>query len=111
MEVGDLTATGPFVAVDFLVDSGAFFTVLPEKHWKELGLEAKGNHRFSLADGTVVERPVGYALIRYGDLEGPCKIILGERDDSPLLGATALETLGLVLDPLKRRLMPAHMML
>lgn len=38
-------------------------------------------------------------------------MIFGETDDEPLLGATTLEGLGLVLDPFKRRLLPMRMLL
>ena len=110
MEVSALDGKS-FRKVDFLVDSGAFLTVLPEKEWKAIKLKSKGEQSFSLADGRVIKRKVGYALIRYGKHEGPCKVVLGEVDDSPLLGVTALEALGLVLDPLKRKLYEPQMML
>ena len=35
----------------------------------------------------------------------------GEQGDEPLLGATSLESIGLVLDPFKRRLIPMRMLL
>ena len=37
--------------------------------------------------------------------------IFGEEGDEPLLGATTLGSLGLVLDPFKRRLIPMRMVL
>ena len=42
---------------------------------------------------------------------GPAPVIFGEKGDEPLLGATTLESLGLVLDPFKRRLLPMRMLL
>jgi predicted aspartyl protease len=66
---------------------------------------------FSLADGTTVTRKVGDAYFEInGDL-GPAPVIFGEKGDEPLLGATTLESLGLVLDPFKRRLIPMRMVL
>jgi len=95
--------------LDFLVDSGALYTVLPHTTWKRLGIEPRQRLPFSLADGTVIEREVGYASLTYAGTEGPCKVILGEPNDEPLLGATSLETLGYVLDPLRRRIIRARM--
>ena len=95
--------------LDFLVDSGALYTVLPNATWKKLGIEGRGKVPFSLADGTVIEREVGFASLTYAGTEGPCKVVLGELNDEPLLGATALEILGYVLDPLQRRIKPARM--
>jgi hypothetical protein len=37
--------------------------------------------------------------------------IFGEAGDEPLLGATTLESIGLTLDPFKRRLIPMRMLL
>jgi hypothetical protein len=38
-------------------------------------------------------------------------VIFGEEGDEPLLGATTLESLGLVFDPFKRRLLPMRMLI
>jgi len=38
-------------------------------------------------------------------------VVLGRADDRPLLGAVTLETLGLVLHPLTRRLVPMRLLL
>ena len=38
--------------LQFLVDSGAIYTLLPEKDWKAIGLKAKRRMTFTLADGT-----------------------------------------------------------
>jgi len=38
-------------------------------------------------------------------------VIFGEEGDKPLLGATNLESIGLILDPFKRRLIPMRMLL
>lgn len=38
-------------------------------------------------------------------------VVLGEGDDGPLLGAVTLETLGMMLNPLNRELVPMRLML
>ena len=43
-------ATGESVDVDFLVDSGAKYTLLPHDVWTKLGLRPKWRMRFQLAD-------------------------------------------------------------
>jgi predicted aspartyl protease len=93
-----------------LVDSGASYTVLPEKVWKGLGLRPKRELTFTLADGTELPRKVSECLIRYNGLEGHTPVILGERGDQPLLGAVTLEILGLVLNPFTRTLQPMKLM-
>ena len=92
------------VVEQFLLDSGASHTVLPEAVWKSLGLEAVDHIRIGLADGRVVSRPIGFAMIRFDGHATPSRVILGEADDSMLLGVVTLEEMGLTLDPLKRTL-------
>jgi len=98
---------GKFMEVDFLVDSGATYTVLEKNAWKYLGLKPKREVRLILADGTVIRRYLSEAIIElpgYGEYHSP--VILGEEGDVNLLGTVTLEIFGLILDPLKRELRP-----
>jgi clan AA aspartic protease len=88
----------------FLVDSGAMYTLLPEKDWKSIGLKPKRTMTFTLADGTDVERAISECHIALPQGEGHTPVILGEPGDEALLGAVTLEEFGLVLDPFKRTL-------
>lgn len=96
---------------DFLVDSGAGFTVLPADLVIKLKLKPIYTKEFSLADGRVIKRNIGAALIKFGEEELPSPVILGEKNDSGLLGALTLETFGLALDPFERKLYKAKLML
>lgn len=97
--------------VEFLVDSGAVYTLLPEKDWKAIGLKPKRRMTFTLADGTKVERAVSECHISLLEGDGHTPVILGQPGDEPLLGAVTLEILGLVLNPFKRSLEPMRAML
>ncbi len=46
---------------EFLVDSGAHYTVLPEPIVKKLQLKPIYLQDFSLADGRTIKRPIGSA--------------------------------------------------
>lgn len=93
----------------FLVDSGASLTVLPEALWRALRLKAVDRVTIRLADGRVEQRPVGFALATIGNKTVPTQVILGEADDSKLVGVLTLEEMGLVLNPLKRTLEAAEL--
>ena len=97
--------------VRFLVDSGAVYTLLPEKAWKAIGLRPKRKMTFTLADGTKVERQISECHISLPQGDAHTPVILGEADDEALLGAVTLEILGLVLNPFKRSLQPMRAML
>ena len=45
--------------LQFLVDSGTSYTVLPKSVWKKLKLKSKRVAQFVLADGTKIDRHIG----------------------------------------------------
>jgi len=97
--------------LDFLIDSGAIYSVVPAPILRGLGIKAVTRQDFRLADGTKIVRRKGVALFKYGKQKGGADVIFGEPGDSILLGALTLEALGLALDPLKRELKPLPMIL
>lgn len=96
---------------EFLVDSGALYTVIPKNIWQNLNLKPDRKQKFSLADGTVIERKIGSAFVEYQGTRTATPVVLGEKHDSQLLGIITLEALGLVLNPFERKLYPAKLML
>ena len=103
--------TGKSQTVNFLVDSGAAYSLIPRKVWKQIGLKPKRAMSFTLADGTTIERDVSECHIALAGEEGHTPVILGQPGDEPLLGVVTLENLGLVLDPFKRTLQAMKMRL
>lgn len=89
---------------EFLVDSGATFTVVPEDKLKKLGIKPQREETFVLADGSSIKRLVGSALYEFQRREAAAPVLFGKKGDSQLLGIFTLEALGLMLDPLKRTL-------
>ena len=92
--------------VKFFVDSGAVHSLVPRKILQDLGITPTQVQAFSMVDATEIEREVGYALFTYQDKTAPAPVIFGEPGDEPLLGATTLENMSLVLDPFQRELRP-----
>lgn len=99
------------ILVDFLIDSGAVYSLVPKQKLKSLGLKPYKSVDFVLADGTKITRQVGDAYFEYQGEGGSAPVIFGEAGDEPLLGVTTLESLGLVLNPFRRELHPMRMML
>ena len=100
-----LGSRGQEETVNFLVDSGAGYTLLPYPVWQSLGLEPTREETFRLADGTTVARSLSrcYIILPQGEEYTP--VILGEEtDDQALLGVVTLESMGLMLNPFSRTL-------
>lgn len=87
---------------NFLIDSGAVYSVVPATILKKIGIKPQRSEEFSLADGKIITRQVGNVFYEYGGKEAAAPVLFGEKDDYQLLGVVTLEALGLNLDPLKR---------
>ena len=103
LQLGDL-AGQQFLDLEALVDTGATYTSIPENTLAQLGIEMRESRSFELADERVVEYPVGYATIRLEEREIIALVVFAPDGTGPLLGATTLETAGLTVDPIHRRL-------
>ena len=97
--------------VEFLVDSGAAYSVVPRTQLKKLGIKPQSTESFFLANGEEIKREIGNALFEYRGRQRASPVIFGEEGDSNLLGVVTLEALGYVLDPLRRELKPMPMLL
>jgi len=97
--------------VRLLVDSGAVYSVLRKREWRSLGLKPEREMEFVLADGTTLKRGVSEASFELEGRRATSPVVLGESEDEALLGAVTLETLGLQLNPLSRKLQPMRMIL
>lgn len=92
--------------VEFLVDTGAAFTWLPEEIAAAVGLVPHDRRVVRLADGRQVERGLAWARIT---LEGRTDLtlcLIGDRHSQPLLGAFTLEGFSLGVDSTNRQLIP-----
>lgn len=88
----------------FLVDTGATDSLVPRPHLEAIGLKPKGRRTYQLADGSDLVLDVTTADIEFmGEIVGGT-IIFGEADAEALLGVTALESVGIEVDPLNQRL-------
>ena len=88
----------------FLVDTEATDSLVPGPHLDAIGLEPKGKRTYELADGNEISMDVTTAQIEFmGDIVGGT-ILYGAPDTEPLLGVTALESVGIEVDPLNQRL-------
>ena len=111
IEVGNPAKPEVTEKIEFLIDSGAIYSVVPTPILERLGIRPLVEQEFRLANGTKIVRKKGGALFKYGDRIGVADVIFGEEGDSGLLGAFTLEALGLSLDPLRRELKPLPMIL
>ena len=90
-----------------LVDTGAELTWAPAAVLEYLGIARVKKVRFQQASGEVLERWVGFAILRAADTSTTDEMVFGEPSDLVLLGARTLEGMNLTVDLVGRRLVSA----
>ena len=88
----------------FLVDTGAVDCMVPGKHLRALGLKKRGQRLYELADGSEITFDVTIAEIEFMGERVGATVIYGPDDAEPILGVTALESVGIDVDPRSQRL-------
>ncbi len=88
----------------FLVDTGATDTLVPRPHLEAIGLRPKGQRTYQLADGSDLVMDVTTADIGFMGEHVGGTVLFGEPGAEPLLGVTALESVGIEVDPLNQQL-------
>lgn len=92
--------------VALLVDTGATLSWIPTEVLDRLGVPRLARRPFLLADGKMIERDTAGVLMRLNGTDGMVAVVVAETGDAHLLGATALETLGFGIDPIRQQLLP-----
>ena len=88
----------------FLVDTGSTDCVVPGNALRGIGLQPKGRRVYELADGRRETVDITTGDIEFmGEIVG-VTIGFGNDDVEPILGLTALESVGIEVDPLSQRL-------
>jgi clan AA aspartic protease len=88
----------------FLVDTGATDTFAPSSELRKAGIKPVAKTSYELANGEVVEYPYGLAQIEFMGEITAGRVIFGPEDADPLLGVTALESVGIMVDPARKTL-------
>lgn len=112
LEIGNPGNPSVTEKVEFLMLSGAIYSVVPTSTLERLEIWPITAQEFTLANGAkIVCAKKAAALFKQGGRIGRADVIFGEDGDSVLLGAFTLEAPGLVRDLLYRELRPLSMVL
>lgn len=90
-----------------LVDTGSEYSWIARDVLESLGVGVERAQRFRTADGRVVHRVMGYAIVHAGGTRTSDEVVFAEPGDMVLLGAHTLEGLNLRIDLKARQLVPA----
>ena len=94
---------------EFLVDTGATDSMAPAAQLRKAGIKPVGKTVYELADGSVHEYEFGLVVIEFMGEITAGRVIFGPDHAGPILGVTALESVGILVDAARQSLkrMPA----
>lgn len=107
--VRNITGLGEEIAVsNLIVDSSSEYTWILEEKLKKAGVTVrKRDVPFIMANGQVITRDVGYAILRCQGFETVDEVVFAREGDLRLLGSRTLEGFGVVLDAREKKLVAA----
>jgi clan AA aspartic protease len=88
----------------FLVDTGAVDCMVPANALRELGIVPQAKRTYELADGSSISFDVAGAEIEFMGDKVWVTVLFGPDHAEPILGVTALESVGIEVDPRSQRL-------
>lgn len=106
--VWNLAKQGAPYEAEFLVDTGAIDCRAPREELLAAGVTPEGKAVYELADGKPVEYEYGFARIAFMGDETVAPIIFGPAEAEPLLAVVALESMGMIVDPVSKTLKRVH---
>jgi clan AA aspartic protease len=106
VKLANLATPGQTEELSLLVDTGATLSWIPRAILKKLGVTAFSRLPFTLADGSRLERDVTAVLLTIDGRKAPVQVAFGEDGETAVLGATSLEGLGFMVDPVGEKLVP-----
>lgn len=92
--------------VKALVDTGATLTVLPGPLLKAARVRKSRRVTLIMGNGRRLVRWTGKATYPVNGLEETTRVVFGEKRDPSVLGLISLESAGLGVDPVHRKLVP-----
>ena len=108
--LSNLAAPSRAEEISLIVDTGATLSWIPREILTKLGAVAFSRLPFSLADGRRLERDITAVLLTLDGRKAPVEVAFGEQGEEAVLGATALEGLGFMVDPVAKKLVARDLM-
>jgi predicted aspartyl protease len=90
-----------------LVDTGAEATWMPRALLEALGIAPERTELYQMADGRILERQVGFAIVHAGGKATSDDVVFADAADLIILGARSLEGLNLRVDARRKQLVSA----
>jgi predicted aspartyl protease len=93
--------------IEAMVDSGASYTWVLRTRLEPLGVSPVRRMSFRTIEGKTIERDLVPVFVAADGFTGGDNVVMAEPGDMEVIGAHTLESLGLTVDPVGKKLVPA----
>ena len=97
---------GKFAETDVWADTGAAYSWISKDRLEPLGVQKVRRLQFRTIEGHTIERDLAAVFLSTGGYTGGDNVVVAQPGDMEVLGAHSLESLGLAVDPVHKKLIP-----
>jgi aspartyl protease family protein len=92
--------------MDVIVDTGAAYSWISRMKLESKGVQAVRRMQFRTIEGHTIERDLAPVFVATDGFTGGDNVVMAEAGDMEVLGSHTLETLGVTVDPVNKKLVP-----
>jgi predicted aspartyl protease len=106
MRVWNPANVSPGEEIDVLVDTGVSYSWVLRTRLEPLGVRAVRRMQFRTIQGQTIERDLAPVFVATDGFTGGDNVVMAEPGDMEVMGAHTLESLGVTVDPVGKKLVP-----
>ena len=95
-----------FAEAEVWADTGAAYSWISKARLEPMGVQKVRRLQFRTIEGHTIERDLAAVFLSADGFTGGDNVVVAESGDLEVLGAHSLESLGLAVDPVHKRLIP-----
>jgi predicted aspartyl protease len=95
-----------FAELEAWADTGAAYSWIKRTRLDPLGVQKVRRLQFRTIEGHTIERDLAAVFLSADGYTGGDNVVIAESGDLEVLGAQSLESLGLAVDPVHKKLIP-----
>jgi predicted aspartyl protease len=92
---------------EVMVDTGASYSWVLRSRLEHLGVRPVRKMQFRTIEGHTIERELAPVFVATDGFTGGDNVVMAESGDMEVMGAHTLESLGITVDPVAKKLVPA----
>src|SRR5208283_6059961 len=106
LRVWNPASSSPAEEIEVMVDTGASYSWVLRTRLESLGVRAVRKMQFRTIEGHTIERDLAPVFVATDGFTGGDNVVMAEAGDVEVMGSHTLESLGVTVDPVSKKLVP-----